>query len=128
MLCSLCQLAAYANWIDNIFSTGNGTGSGCCNYSLTTNALYEMNLWVMEVTLNAVAVVYAIASIVALYAATTIYVKMQTGDSGFSKSVIMLVGSCIFLLSATYVMPAFFGYNTAGGGGWSWSEFFHGLF
>jgi hypothetical protein len=36
---------------------------------------------------------------------------MQAGEEGFTKSIIILVGSCLFLLGATIVLPAFFGFQ-----------------
>ena len=69
---------------------------GSTDYSGSSGRLYNM-------------VVYA--TLFSLYSATSIYIKMQAGEEGFTKSIIMLVGSILFLLSATIVMPAFFGFN-----------------
>lgn len=40
-----------------------------------------------------------------------IYVKMNTGEDGITKSVVTLVGACLFLIGAFLVFPAFFGYR-----------------
>ena len=71
---------------------------GSTDYSGSSGRLYNM-------------VVYVLATLFSLYSATSIYIKMQAGEEGFTKSIIMLVGSILFLLSATIVMPAFFGFN-----------------
>lgn len=39
------------------------------------------------------------------------YVKMNTGEDGITKSVVTLVGACLFLIGAFLVFPAFFGYR-----------------
>ena len=38
-------------------------------------------------------------------------VKMNTGEEGVKKNIMMLVGACLFLIGATIVFPAFFGYQ-----------------
>ena len=40
-----------------------------------------------------------------------IYVKMNTGEDGITKSIVTLVGACLFLIGAFFVFPAFFGYR-----------------
>jgi hypothetical protein len=36
---------------------------------------------------------------------------MNTGEEGVKKNIMMLVGACLFLIGATIVFPAFFGYQ-----------------
>lgn len=55
---------------------------------------------------------YAIASILAIYSATIIYIKINTGEEGFAKSVITLIGACLFLIFSTMILPGFFGYSS----------------
>lgn len=85
--------------------------NGGTNYSLTAQALAEMTEEVVLTMGYVVGLLYAIASLLAIYNATVIYIKLQSGEEGFTKSVMMLVGAILFLISATIVLPAFFGYN-----------------
>lgn len=85
--------------------------NGGVNYSLTAQALAEMTEEVMLTAGYVVGLLYAIASLLAIYNATVIYIKMQSGEEGFTKSVLMLIGAILFLIGATFVMPAFFGYT-----------------
>ncbi|NMX18453.1 DUF4134 domain-containing protein [Bacteroides vulgatus] len=62
-------------------------------------------------TLYVVYLLYAIASIVAIIGALQIYIKMNTGEGDVTKSIMMLVGACLFMIGATIIFPAFFGYN-----------------
>lgn len=89
--------------------------NGGVNYSLTAQALAEMTEEVVLTMGYVVGLLYAIASLLAIYNATVIYIKMQAGEEGFTKSVLMLFGAILFLIGATIVMPAFFGYSTASG-------------
>lgn len=84
---------------------------GGVNYSLTAQALADMTDEVVLTTGYVVSVVYVIASLLAIYNATVIYIKMQNGEQGIMKSIFMLLGAILFLIGATLVLPAFFGYN-----------------
>ena len=86
--------------------------NGGTNYSLTAQALAEMT---DEIVLT---MGYVVASLLAIYNATVIYIKLNAGEEGFTKSVMMLIGAILFLIGATIVLPAFFGYN-AGSSGYS---------
>ena len=75
-----------------------------------------MTVEVLTTMSYVVGLLYAIASILAIYNATVIYVKLNTGEEGFTKAVVSLVGAVLFLISATLVMPALFGFSYGGGG------------
>lgn len=92
--------------------------NGGVNYSLTAQALADMTDEVIVTMGYVVGLLYAVASLTAIYNATVIYIKLQSGEEGFTKSVMMLVGAILFLIGATMVLPAFFGYN-AGSSGYS---------
>lgn len=36
---------------------------------------------------------------------------MNQGEDGIAKSIMTLVGACLFLIGASVVFPAFFGYR-----------------
>ena len=92
--------------------------NGGVNYSLTAQALADMTDEVILTMGYLVGLLYAVASLTAIYNATVIYIKLQAGEDGFTKSVMMLVGAILFLIGATVVLPAFFGFN-AGSSGYS---------
>ena len=48
---------------------------------------------------------------VGIKAALQIYIKMQTGEGDITKSIMMLIGACLFMIGAYVLFPAFFGYN-----------------
>ena len=39
------------------------------------------------------------------------YIKMNTGEEGIAKSIVSLLGACLFIIGASIVFPAFFGYR-----------------
>lgn len=88
--------------------------SGAVNYSMGATALHEMTQWVVLMMGYVIALLYAVASLLAIYNATVIYVKLQHGEEGFVKSVLTLVGAIIFLMGCTIVLPGFFGFQYNG--------------
>lgn len=56
--------------------------------------------------------IYAIAAIVVIYASLQIYIKMNLREEGIIKELMMLVGAILFIIGASIVFPAFFGYQT----------------
>ena len=84
---------------------------GTTDYSGSSGKLYDMVVYVVAMCSLTVQLLYAIAAVLSIYSATSIYIKLQAGEEGFTKSVMELVGSCLFMIGATIVMPAFFGFN-----------------
>ena len=52
--------------------------------------------------------VYVIAGVVAVVGACNVYMKMNNGDQDVTKSIMMLIGACLFLVAAAYALPKFF--------------------
>ena len=84
---------------------------GTTDYSGNSGRLYNMVVYILTCCTAVLYLLYAIAALLSISSATNIYIKMQTGEEGFTKSILILVGSCIFLLVATIVLPAFFGFQ-----------------
>ena len=52
---------------------------------------------------------YAIAGVVAVVGAISVYIKMNNEEQDVKKSIMMIVGACIFLIAAAQALPLFFG-------------------
>lgn len=85
--------------------------SGGVYYEYGAGGLESMTLWVVTLFTYVTDLMFAVAGILVIYNATSIYLKMQTGEGGIIKSLLMLVGSCIFMITMIIVLPAFFGYH-----------------
>lgn len=81
------------------------------NYSWGADSLATMHDYVVTMMLYVLYVCYAIASVLAIVSALQIYIKMNTGEDGITKSITSLVGACLFIIGASVVFPAFFGYR-----------------
>lgn len=73
--------------------------------SALTTVTENIKLYIPEVQ----KLIYAIAGIVAVVGAVQVYFKMNNGDQDVSKSIMMLVGACLFLVAAAAALPKFFG-------------------
>ena len=78
---------------------------------LLVDALASMHDYVVTMMLYVQYVIYAVAGGFAVIAAFQIYIKMNTGEDGITKHILSLVGACLFIIGATIVFPAFFGYR-----------------
>ena len=101
ILCTLCSIlpcSAFAK-------------SGGVNYSWGADALATMHDFVVTMMLYVLYICYSIASVLVIVSAFQIYIKMNRGDDDVSKSIMMLIGACLFAIGAFFVFPAFFGYR-----------------
>ena len=84
---------------------------GGVDYSWGAEALALMHDFVVTMMLYVLYLLYAIAAIVAIYASLQIYIKMNTREEGITREIMMVVGACLFIIGASVVFPAFFGYR-----------------
>lgn len=84
---------------------------GGVDYSWGADALALMHDYVVTMMLYVLYLLYAVAAIVAIYASLQIYVKMNTREEGITREIMMVVGACLFIIGASIVFPAFFGYR-----------------
>lgn len=84
---------------------------GGVDYSWGADALAKQHDFVVTMMLYVLYLIYAIASIVVIYSSLQIYIKMNTGEDGVKKDIMMVIGACLFLIGASIVFPAFFGYR-----------------
>jgi len=85
--------------------------SGSVNYSWGADALASMHDFVVTMMMYVQYIIYAVAGGFAVIAAFQIYIKMNTGEDGITKHILTLVGACLFIIGASIVFPAFFGYR-----------------
>lgn len=99
-------LAACLLWANNAAAKCGGV-----DYSWGADALAKQHDFVVTMMLYVLYLIYAIASIVVIYSSLQIYIKMNTGEDGVKKEIMMVIGACLFLIGASTVFPAFFGYR-----------------
>lgn len=51
---------------------------------------------------------YAIAAVIALVGAFSIYFKMQNGDQDVKKSIMLTIGGCVAFIAMAGALPSFF--------------------
>ena len=84
---------------------------GGVDYSWGADGLAKAHDFVITMLLYVVYVCYAVAGIVSVIASLQIYFKINAGEEGWKKEIMMVVGAILFIIGATIVFPAFFGYR-----------------
>lgn len=105
------RLYALVVGLSPLLSISMSAKCGGVDYSWGADALAMMHDYVVTMMLYVLYVAYAVAGIVVIVASLQIYIKMNTGEESIVKQIMMVVGACIFLISAAIVLPAMFGYR-----------------
>lgn len=84
---------------------------GGVDYSWGAGALATAHDYVVTMMLYTLYICYAVAAIVVIYSSLQIYIKMNLGEEGITKDILMLLGAILFMIGAGIVFPAFFGYQ-----------------
>lgn len=84
---------------------------GSVDYTWGADGLAKAHDYVITMLLYVVYLCNAIAGIIVVIGSLQIYIKMNTGEEGIKKEILMICMACLFLISASIVMPAFFGYK-----------------
>src|SRR5574344_2700978 len=79
------------------------------DYSAGTTALGTVTTEIAKYVPVVVKLCYAIAGVVAVVGAISVYIKMKNEEQDVKKSIMMIVGACIFLIAAAQALPLFFG-------------------
>lgn len=79
------------------------------DYTAGTNALTTVTEEIAKYVPIVVKLCYAIAGVVAIVGAISVYIAMNNEEQDVKKKIMMVVGACIFLVAAAQALPLFFG-------------------
>lgn len=79
------------------------------DYTAGTNALSTVTEEIAKYVPYVVKLCYAIAGVVAVVGAISVYIAMNNEEQDVKKKIMMVVGACIFLIAAAQALPMFFG-------------------
>ena len=82
---------------------------GAGDYTAGTNALSTVTEEIAKYIPYVVKLCYAIAGVVAVVGAISVYIAMNNEEQDVKKKIMMVVGACIFLVAAAQALPLFFG-------------------
>ena len=85
--------------------------SGGVDYSWGAGALAKAHDFTVTMMLYVLYVCYAIGSVMSIISAFIIYIKMQAHEGEIVKNLLTLFGAILFIIGASIVFPAFFGYH-----------------
>ena len=83
----------------------NSAGEATAGTTALTTVTEEIAKYVPIV----VKLCYAIAGVVAVVGAISVYISMNNEEQDVKKKIMMVVGACIFLIAAAQALPLFFG-------------------
>ena len=83
--------------------------SGAGDYTAGTSALTTVAEEIAKYVPIVVKLCYAIAGVVAIVGAISVYISMNNDEQDVKKKIMMVVGACIFLVAAAQALPLFFG-------------------
>ena len=87
--------------VGSIYGLTASAKCGSVNYSQGADALAMMHDYVITMMLYVLYLAYAFAAIMAIISALQIYIKMNTGEDGITKSIMTLIGAILFMISAS---------------------------
>ncbi len=79
------------------------------DYTAGINAISTVSTEIAKYVPVVVKLCYAIAGVVALVGAISVYIAMNNEEQDVKKKIMMIVGACIFLIAAAQALPLFFG-------------------
>jgi type IV secretory pathway VirB2 component (pilin) len=79
------------------------------DYTAGTTALTTVTEEIAKYVPIVVKLCYAIAGVVAVVGAISVYIAMNNEEQDVKKKIMMIVGACIFLVAAAQALPLFFG-------------------
>ena len=79
------------------------------DYTAGTNALTTVAEEIAKYVPIMVKLCYAVAGVVAIVGAISVYIAMNNEEQDVKKKIMMVVGACIFLIAAAQALPLFFG-------------------
>jgi type IV secretory pathway VirB2 component (pilin) len=79
------------------------------DYTAGTTALSTVADEIAKYVPIVVKLCYAIAGVVAIIGAISVYIAMNNEEQDVKKKIMMVVGACIFLVAAAQALPLFFG-------------------
>ena len=85
--------------------------SGGVDYSWGAGALARAHDYTVTMMLYVLYVCYAVGSLMAIIAPLQIYCKVQYHEGEGAKNIMTLIGAILFIVGASIVFPAFFGYR-----------------
>lgn len=92
-----------------LVSTATFAQNAAGDYTAGTNALSTVAEEIAKYVPIVVKLCYAIAGVVAIIGAISVYIAMNNEEQDVKKKIMMVVGACIFLVAAAQALPLFFG-------------------
>ena len=85
--------------------------AGGVDYSWGASALAKAHDFAVTMMLYVVYICFAVGMVMSIISALIIYIKINNQEGQVMKNIMTLFGAILFMVGATLVFPAFFGYH-----------------
>ena len=85
--------------------------AGGVDYSWGASALAKAHDFAVTMMLYVVYICFAVGMVMSIISALIIYIKINNQEGQLMKNIMTLFGAILFMVGATIVFPAFFGYH-----------------
>lgn len=92
-----------------VFTIGVFAQHAAGDFKAGTDALTTATNEIAKYVPFVVKLCYAIAGVVAIVGAISVFIAMNNEETDIKKKIMMVVGACIFLIAAAQALPLFFG-------------------
>jgi len=100
LMAAVAVLSPMSSFAQSLANTG---------YEAGTSAMEEVATEIAKYVPYVVNLCYALAGVVAIVGAISVYIAMNNEEQDVKKKIMMVVGACIFLIAAANALPLFFG-------------------
>lgn len=112
--CARCvQSPRFAMCILGLLMVNVVLAEGADTYASGVGAINDVTAGIKKYIPVVTKLCYALAGVVAIIGAISIYVAMNNEEQDVKKKIMMTVGACIFLIAAAQALPLFFGISNA---------------
>ncbi len=101
----MCMMLVLMASVTAVFADGATVDTGTTGVTALEGVATDIKKYIEP----ARKVCYALAGIVAVLGAISIYIKMNNEEQDVKKSIMMIIGACVFLIAAAQALPLFFG-------------------
>ena len=106
-----CSPALLLSFLGLLVAQAASARAGGVDYSWGASALAKAHDFTVTMMLYVVYVCFAVGMVMSIISALIIYIKINNQEGQVMKNIMTLFGAILFMVGATIVFPAFFGYH-----------------
>ena len=106
-----CSPSLFLTFLGLLVVQAASARAGGVDYSWGASALAKAHDFAVTMMLYVVYICFAVGMVMSIISALIIYIKINNQEGQLMKNIMTLFGAILFMVGATIVFPAFFGYH-----------------